>query len=370
MASKEVYTKLINHFREWIFGLPDGKELMSLLEMRITPDEADLLSKLPFLTHTPEQLSMKLNIPVEELEERLEALSKKGLVFRVEGSTSNRYAMVDSSWPWRMWGWKGEDNEESKKFAPLLNKYFVEHYGAEYLGYPSIGLRAVPINETVEDPRQVMPYEDILKILDKAKYFTKTACPCKHQHNQDDAYENCKNDLHVCLHFDRLGEYAVQNNFGTEITKEETLEILKKSADAGMVHGVSNSKEGVDTICNCCKCCCTYLNGLIKMEGAPRGHIPSNYIREIDEDKCIGCGTYARICPMDAIDVVEKRVHFTQEKCIGCGVCVHKCPQDALHLVHRDGEQDYPENPRELATRMLNERGHNPMESFKNNYWR
>ena len=370
MASEDSYTKLIAHFREWIFGLPDGEEILTLLKWRITPDEAELLSKLPFLAHTPKQLSERLDIPVEELTEKLEALSKKGLIFRVEGSSSIRYAMTDSSWPFRTWGWVGKDDEEAKKIAPLLNKYYEDHYGAEYLGYPTVGLRTVPINKTVDDPRQVMPYEDILKLVDKAKYYTKTACPCKHSHNHDEKYDNCKNDLHVCLHFDRLGEYIVQNDIGIEISKEETLEILKKSADAGMVHGVSNSKEGIDTICNCCKCCCIYLNGLVKMEGAPKGHIPSNYIREIDEEKCVGCGVCAKICPMDAIEVSDKKVSFTPEKCIGCGVCVHKCPQEALFLVHREEEQDYPAEQREFVARMLTERGHNPMKSFIKNNWR
>ncbi len=32
--------------------------------------------------------------------------------------------------------------------------------------------------------------------------------------------------------------------------------------------------------------------------------------------------------------------------------------------------RDFIGDPRETATRMLSERGHNPMESFKNNYWR
>jgi len=27
MANEDSYTKLIEHFREWIFGLPDGAEL-------------------------------------------------------------------------------------------------------------------------------------------------------------------------------------------------------------------------------------------------------------------------------------------------------------------------------------------------------
>ena len=105
MSEDEVYNRLINHYREWIFGMPDSEELLPLLKWRITPDEADLLSKMPFLTHTPEQLSERLNIPVKELTEKLETLSKKGLIFRIEGSTSIRYAMVDSSWPFRTWGW-------------------------------------------------------------------------------------------------------------------------------------------------------------------------------------------------------------------------------------------------------------------------
>jgi hypothetical protein len=35
---------------------------------------------------------------------------------------------------------------------------------------------------------------------------------------------------------------------GREITKEETLEILKKAADAGLVHGTANHQGKRDTI--------------------------------------------------------------------------------------------------------------------------
>jgi Pyruvate/2-oxoacid:ferredoxin oxidoreductase delta subunit len=366
----ESYLRLIEHFREWVFGMPDSEELLPILKWLITPDEAELMAKIPFLPHTAEQLSERLGILVEELREQLEVLSKKGLIFRSEGSTSTRYAMTDSSWPHRTWGWRGEDNEEAREMVPKLTDYRVKAYGAEYLGYPTIGLRAVPINKTVQDPSQIMPYEDVIKLVDELSYFTKTACPCKHRHNLDANLDDCKNDLHVCLHFDRLGKYIVQNNLGVEITKEETLEILKKSADAGMVHGVSNYKEKVDTICNCCKCCCIYLNKLIEMPGAPRGHTPSNYSREIDEDKCIRCGVCAQLCPMDAIEVNDTNISFITEKCIGCGVCVYKCPEKALYLVRREKEQDCPKDMNEWYFRALRERGHNPMEVMKKNYWR
>ena len=49
-----------------------------------------------------------------------------------------------------------------------------------------------------------------------------------------------------CLHFNELGRYIVKNGLGREITKEETLEILKEAADAGLVHGLQNTEEAPD----------------------------------------------------------------------------------------------------------------------------
>lgn len=51
-------------------------------------------------------------------------------------------------------------------------------------------------------------------------------------------------------------------------------------------------------------------------------------------------------------------------RCIGCGVCVHKCPSRSLFLIHRQEEMDYPENLRELADRMISERGKDPLKVF------
>jgi ferredoxin len=279
--------------------------------------------------------------------------------------------MVDSSFINRTWGWPGKGGPEDREQAPRRNDYYQKAFLADYLGHPTIGLRAVPINKTVEDPKSIIPYEDIINLVDNLSFFTKTACPCKYSHNMDERFDDCEKDSHVCLHFGNLGKYIVENNLGVEITKEETLEILKRSADQGLVHGVSNNKKSIDTICNCCKCCCIYLDKMAQMPGAPRGITPSDYIREIDEEKCNGCGTCAKMCPMDAIEVEDKVVSFTPEKCIGCGVCAHKCPQKALIMVRKEGEkQDYPQDPREWVTRALTERGRNPMETFKKNLWR
>jgi len=369
MSNNKIYNDLIDHLRNWIFGLPESKYLLPLFELRFTPEEAEFLSKIPFLPHTAEDLSDRLETPVVELTRRLDDLAQKGMIFRVEGRSAIRYSLPDSLFLfYRSIGWAGLDDEFNREISPLLNQYYIEAYATDYLGHPTQGLRTIPINETIQDTRKVLPYEDILKVIDHVEYYTVSTCPCSHRHNTDTDIENCKYDTLKCLHFDRLGRYIVQNGLGKEITKEETLEILKKAADAGLVHGISTTKERIDTICNCCTCCCLFLESAVKIPGIiPRGHQQSNYIREIDEEKCVACGICVTFCPMKALELNDKKVIFDPERCLGCGVCVYKCPQEACYLIHRDEEQDFPKDPREQSSRFLRERGHDPLEIFKKN---
>ena len=71
---------------------------------------------------------------------------------------------------------------------------------------------------------------------------------------------------------------------------------------------------------------------------------------------------------MGALKVKDKQLLFDPERCIGCGVCSHKCKHGACNLIHRDGEQDIPKDPREQGMRFLKERGINPNEAFRKNF--
>lgn len=377
VETADPYEKLTRHIRNWLFGLPDSKILRKLIETRFTPEEADFLSRFPHKPTTLDLLSKHLNMTHDELLEKMDAVIKKGFVCEFESTKSIRYAFTDPIFfYYRMPGWKGQSDEWNREISPLLNDYYTNHLGANFLGTSTKGLRAIPIAQTIKDPRQILPYEDILSFVDQEDYRCVTTCACRHRHNLDTNRPDCKHETKNCLHFGKLAHYIVKHDMGREITREETFEILDSAADAGLVHGITNSKQGMDTICNCCSCCCLFLESVKSLQPISIGHQRSNYILKMNHQTCKKCGLCIQRCPMNALGFIpaqgakkdkdnrtalgpnkDMNLAYDQEKCIGCGVCAYKCPTQSLKLVRKNTEENIPENMSDAGNRILTEMG-------------
>ncbi len=94
-------------------------------------------------------------------------------------------------------------------------------------------------------------------------------------------------------------------------------------------------------------------------EACPTGAIQRNALGAVvvDEDKCIGCGTCAEVCPFGVPHLSETTGKIV--KCDLCSekvadgeepVCVTACPKQALEFVERD---DPLERKRQRAARLL-----------------
>jgi electron transport complex protein RnfB len=356
MPLTEAHQRFIDHLTAWVPRLPDSGFLADLIRARLTPAEADLLARVPFFPHTIEQLAEQFGASPAEVAARLDPLAKKGLVFRHQSARTVRYALNDSVFDfYRSPFWAGSRDGETARLAVLANQYFSDGYGREFGAYPTMGLRAIPVKRTVADPRRVTPYEDIITVVDNEEIFCTSTCPCRHRKHLDPDAPDCKHETFNCLHFGRLASYMIKQDMGKKISRQETLDILEKAANAGLVHGISNTKFGMDTICNCCSCCCMFLESYHVLGG--HGHQPSNYILNIETATCAGCETCIDRCPMKALTMTDDGPVLAPEKCLGCGVCVHTCPTASLVLVPREEEQDFCENFRDMVGRMADERG-------------
>ena len=50
---------------------------------------------------------------------------------------------------------------------------------------------------------------------------------------------------------------------------------------------------------------------------------------KLEKDRCVGCTTCLKRCPMECIRVRNGKASILYELCIDCGVCVRICPHNA-----------------------------------------
>ena len=365
MGNESVYETFITWMkRSWI-GLPDSTELMSTVKARYSEDEAALLTGMPFSPKNLRELAAQKKMEPADLSRRLDALARKGLVSRMKNGGELFYGLNDGFLVLlRSSFWPGRTDEESRRLAPRVNAYFPGLLGP-YEGVQTRGLRAIPVETAIDANagKQVLPYEDVVKVLEEQEEFCVAVCPCRHRKNLDPALPDCEHSTETCLHFGQLARYMVENGLGRPITIQEARDILKKSAEEGLVHGISNWLSGVDTICNCCKCCCMWFESFHVLRHG-KSMDASNFVVSTNEETCKACGLCVKRCPMEALSLTHsaqaknkkgQASALNADRCIGCGVCAYKCPTGSLRLVHRGRETAPPQDPRDYVNRFLTE---------------
>ena len=45
----------------------------------------------------------------------------------------------------------------------------------------------------------------------------------------------------------------------------------------------------------------------------------------VDPSACVACGCCVKVCPLQAIEIV-------QDKCVGCGKCARECPASVIKI--------------------------------------
>ncbi|MHA1488889.1 MAG: 4Fe-4S binding protein [Promethearchaeota archaeon] len=348
-----------------LLPFPINKTLLDILKLLIKEDELDFIMAFKRkASQTMEQLQKSSKMSEQEILEKVKSLASKGIIFNQKSSSD---IMVYRLLPLMMVGpfeyllmKKIQYTEEEKKVAILFKNLFEEAKSLIQDKYdmflpvfrklPPID-RTVPIttksvkgeeilisiNKEVEVPEeQILPTQNIEDIINKFDDIAVGHCFCR-QH-KDLLGEPCKiTDLREnCFTFGKSARFCVEQGFQRMISKDEALEILKKSEEAGLVHKAFHPHSDIfkeeTSICNCCSDCCAtfelWRDGVLPLINS------TNYLSNVNQDLCVGCGTCTEKCPVEAIKLNENNVAEVNEKgCLGCGICAHFCPEGAIYLL-------------------------------------
>ena len=249
MTDEEIYQKFIEYVSNPVFEFTESEHRMPMVTSFLTPEEAEFLTGFPKKATSLDEIAELKDMDTDELIEKIKPLCKKGVIYEAIREDSVRYRLWSGSEMFlRAPYWSGRGEEPLKSTAPRTTKYYMDGWYDQHRHFEKTELRALPINETLEPGTEHLPYEDVLKLVDGFEYYTVSHCVCRERHRLDPEYVDSPFPMETCLHFDELGRYCVENGLGREITKEETLAILKQAADAGLVHGVANHQGKPDTI--------------------------------------------------------------------------------------------------------------------------
>ncbi len=68
--------------------------------------------------------------------------------------------------------------------------------------------------------------------------------------------------------------------------------------------------------------------GCASVSGKSEQHASSK--PEVNPDNCVGCRNCFNVCPVGAIEMIDKKAKIDYEVCIGCGQCVAACNYEAM----------------------------------------
>ena len=327
--SDDLYVKLQEFLDTFPLGFPktpSGIEIR-ILRRLFTEEEARIALLLNPIPEEASRIAKRSGLGKEDLERKLEAMSKKGLVFRIHRGSKNLYNAV----PFMIGLYEYSVKKIDRELALLFKEYYEIAYLNEMGASNVPGFKVLPIEETVQANTVLVPFQKLKESIREARKIAVSDCICRKEARL--AGKGCQYPIETCLSFGAAAEFYIENRMGREITADEAIKIVEDADKAGLVHAGVNVKH-LSNICNCCPCCCASMKGITKMGQDKHKYLNAMFESTVDTMKCTACGTCADRCPVGAIHI-EDVAQVDRRKCLGCGLCAGVCPESAVILQMR-----------------------------------
>jgi ferredoxin len=366
---KSAYSKLsdrLNHFPQ---GAPPSELLFQILKILFSEREAELVSLLPIKPFTAEKASRIWKMDLVEAQNALDRLAERAILVDMEHNGKSIYAL-----PPPMAGFfefsmmRVRDDIDQKLLSELFYQYITveEDFIRALFTEGETQLGRTFVHEPVlsnDNALHVLDYERASEVIKTASHRGVGMCYCRHKMQHLD--RACDAPMNICMTFNNSAASLIKYGHARAVDVAEGLDLLQMAYENNLVQFGENVQKRVNFICNCCGCCCEAMIAARRFAILNPVHT-TNFIPEIDNDKCNGCGKCVSICPVEAMTLISandphkpqrKLAKLDEERCLGCGLCVRACTRASIVLKNRTERVITPVSGVSRVVMMAIERG-------------
>ncbi|MBN2319637.1 MAG: 4Fe-4S binding protein [Acidobacteria bacterium] len=349
---------------------PLSEELLSCLDIVLTPEEVDFLIEMGTDPYTYHQASSRSAVPDDRFQDFFEGILRKGYAWPHNTQDEAQWYKLPGFMlgAFEVFLADGRETPEKREFARRLdallqsfgklNKFPTRNFFNAQVrksrpqqsilipgSAPSIEDKGktIAVGKDIDaEPARVYPARTVECLIEKHGDGSSIAvihCFCRQYHKMVDIACRFDHPPQSCIAIGSLAGFAVRHGTGRYLSKAEAMDLVKELQSKGAVHQVFHQDEDIGNpeiaICNCCWDCCGVLGSY------NRGIIPLNLhaffeAQLPDESLCNGCAICADYCPVQAISIEDELCRIDREKCIGCGQCELQCSQEAIRMVENE----------------------------------
>jgi len=365
---KSGYSRLVERLNRFPQGAPPSRLLFRILAMLFSEKEAGLVAQLPIKPFDVKTASRIWQLTELESRKILEELAGRAILVDMEQDGCQVYVLpppMAGFFEFSLMRTRGDIDQKvlSELFYQYLN--VEEDFIRELFTLGETQLGRTFIHEpilTSRDALHVLDYERASEVIKTASHIGIGSCYCRHKMLHLE--RACEAPLEICMTFNTSAASLIRHGHARQVDAGECLDLLQRAYAHNLVQFGENVREEVNFICNCCGCCCEAMIAARRFAILNPVHT-TNFIPQVDQGHCTGCGRCITICPVEALGLTSahdphhptrRHASLFEERCIGCGLCVRNCPSKAIAMRSRPQRVLTPLNGIHRAVLMAVER--------------
>ena len=369
-VEQSAYRRLTERLNRFPQGAPPSKLLTKILMVLFDKEEAQRVSLLPIRPFTARRAARIWRLTESETRKILDGLASKALLVDFDVAGEIQYVL-----PPPMAGFfefsmmRVRDDIDQKLLSELFYEYLnvEEDFVRELFTCGETQLGRTFVHEpllSADNALHVLDYERASSVIETATHRGISMCYCRHKMMHKD--RACDAPMDICMTFNTSAESLIRHGHARAVDVSEGLDLLAQAHESNLVQFGENVRQRVNFICNCCGCCCEAMIAARRFAVMHPIH-STNFLPEVQEDTCNGCGKCVSLCPVEAIALVSandphhpkrKLARVDAARCLGCGICVKACTKTkSLSLLSRPQRVLTPLNGTHRAVVMALERG-------------